>query len=763
MIIYKPVSHVLLMAHLGVGVFFAQAPSAISISPSSGSNSSSTFTIAVRDPNGASDVDVINLLVNNSLNGASSCYVAFVRASNLVVLVNDSGDANGVPAGTIVIGNPGQSASNSQCTIYSSGSSVVSSNGVLTLNLNISFTSSFGGHKVSYVAVRDYAGGNSGWQRLGVWGVLPLPTSLPRPLLVTPDRGLGAGPVPMAFTSRYSSSTSQGVSVVVGEQLDGNTSCYFGYNAPGNYLILWNAGTWLVLTPGGTGSVESAHCKIYAQGSFWTTNGLDSTLTLNIEFKSPLSGNSIVWLSASDSTGSSAWHTQGTWNGAQNSSKVEINISAMPIDQYQTPGSGALIAGCSSAQTVRQCVQKLFQISPNNPNSYRSQGVTGVRFFFTLANGYYSDPFLEPSGSVKPSWQQNMNLFFADLRSYGITSITPTPVFDTWSGPGQGLPGNRMQQRVVWSCGAWRTLYFVPWLPYGLDTEEQYPDRSCAAANRSYYDAAHTPSDIFWGWGRFFNLMNTVMSLAQSNRLDLPSLDYFQEAGMGEFTVHARFIYDSDANSVSTDVLGELRTLMANNGYAPRRVIPSANIPPSPTPASANCASYYGESALLLNLTAILTAVAGPWAEHGVPAYHDANGLQCWSPGDPTPPAYGPLISLPVWHSASTSTDMHAQKIYPTDFEPEIYSQNFHSSIWAFLAYRGLTSNNVVFGEANPVSCGGFSSSSAAAMINGYKASTLFSNAAGRVFMRPWHRTEVDFACVPSPNVLNPPYNPNAL
>lgn len=181
---------------------------------------------------------------------------------------------------------------------------------------------------------------------------------------------------------------------------------------------------------------------------------------------------------------------------------TEINLSAVPIDMYYSlngSGSTPIVDGCPTSITVRQCFQQLLSTGTDN---WRGQGVTGVRFFFTLAGGYYSTPF-DPAGNVQTAWTQNLYQFLADLRSYGIQRVTPTPVFDTWSGP-----PSLLQTRTLSACfdmygNPTQTvaLSFVPWLPYGLELQTNgayYPDRSCG--NQTYSAGAQTPSDIFWGW-----------------------------------------------------------------------------------------------------------------------------------------------------------------------------------------------------------------------------------------------------------------------
>jgi len=234
---------------------------------------------------------------------------------------------------------------------------------------------------------------------------------------------------------------------------------------------------------------------------------------------------------------------------------------------------------------------------------------------------------------------------------------------------------------------------------------------------------------------------------------------------MADFTVTARFIYDfyPPGAGTSVDVLTELRNRMTSNGFSAGRIAPSANGPAKPTPASANCTNWYGDSALLETLTPQTAAIAGPWSKFGVPPFHSEfdYSLKCYNPA--TDPAEDETMpSIPVWHSQPTFTDMHSQKMYATDADTTTFSNSFHSLLWTFLVNRGLSGNDVVFGETNPVNCDGWTSTAAAAMITGYKSSTLYANAGARVTMRPWHRTETGSACVSSPHVINPPFNPFA-
>jgi len=370
-----------------------------------------------------------------------------------------------------------------------------------------------------------------------------------------------------------------------------------------------------------------------------------------------------------------------------------------------------------------------------------------------------------------PRGDDNFYWFLRDLKSYGIQRVTPTPVFDDWSGPGS-MKQCRPNAEACQPGG--NGLYFLPWLPYGLDPFQQnFPDRR--NGNRSYFDSAQTPSDIFWGWDRFLNLMNRVLAKAAAAGLEVKALDYFQESNMA-FTVQARIIYDNYRN---VDVLQELRSRMSNNGFDPGRVAPSANIPPSPTPASADCLSWYGDSAMLLTLSELMVAIAGQGSAKGIgdPPGHPENGLVCYQAGDPVPE----MVTIPKSHGLPTFIDIHTQKTFGAATDTATWAKNFYGDVWSFLGNWVMAGSYVVFGETNPVEqplagepCRSewiqWTAEQAQAMLfgmpgadNGYKNSTLFTYHAADVVMRPWHRTEyVHSYCVPSPNVINPPYNPFA-
>lgn len=137
----------------------------VSVTPASGSGANQSFSFVYADPKGYATIVSASVNINASLVAASACYLYYVRASNALYLANDAGTAWLTPV------TPGQSGTlqNSQCSVSSAASSVTTNGNNLTLNLSITFQSSFKGAKNIYMELYD--GQDSGFQQKGAWTV----------------------------------------------------------------------------------------------------------------------------------------------------------------------------------------------------------------------------------------------------------------------------------------------------------------------------------------------------------------------------------------------------------------------------------------------------------------------------------------------------------------------------------------------------------------------------------------------------------------
>jgi len=295
-------------------------PVAAGGTPASGSGGAQSFTFQFSDPSGYQNLGVVNVLMNNFLDGRHACYLAYVVASTTLVLVDDAGDAGGPYAGSVALGSTG-TIQNSQCTVGLT--SAVGSGATLTLVLNIAFTPGFGGNRITYVAARDQGAGNSNWQPLGVWQV-PY-TGGQIGVTVTPARVAATSGTSQQLTFTFTDSKGTGDfgvgNVLINNFIDGRQACFLAYVASSNTLILVDdagdaggpyAGT--IVLNGGSGAIQNSQCLVSGAGSTVAPSAGTIAVTLNLTFKGAFAGNRVLYAAGRDSAGgnNTDWQSVGT-------------------------------------------------------------------------------------------------------------------------------------------------------------------------------------------------------------------------------------------------------------------------------------------------------------------------------------------------------------------------------------------------------------------------------------------------------------------
>jgi hypothetical protein len=295
-----------------------------SVSPGSGNTSTQTFTFTFTDPNGFSDLSVLDVLINNYLDGISACYFALAPAnssSGYLYLLDDGG------LGTYVSGSPmflpsSNSLTNSQCTLNGAGSSISGSGNTLTLTLSITFKAAFAGNRIFYMAARSNTQ-NSGWQALGTWDVPGSSPTGPAVSGMTPGRSTTMGQTyTFAFTDTNGYTDLNVLDILTNSFLDGISACYVAYVLTGpttGYVYLvddygaggYAAGSPMLLSAGGT--LQNSQCTINTAGSSASASGNNLNLNLAITFKAAFAGNQVFYLAARNATtGNSGWQPAGS-------------------------------------------------------------------------------------------------------------------------------------------------------------------------------------------------------------------------------------------------------------------------------------------------------------------------------------------------------------------------------------------------------------------------------------------------------------------
>jgi len=291
-------------------------PQPAGVIPAAGAGTTETLSFTFVDPRGSNDLGVVNILINNFLDGRAACYLAYSQPLNVLYLVNDAG--NGLLNGVVLNGTG--SVSNSQCGINGASSSATAIGNALILSINFTFSTAFAGNKVMYLASRDVANNNSGWVPSGVWQV-PGGVSNITTAVVGMDPAAGESD-DHAFTFTFTDAKGYldigVVNVLVNDYLNGGQACYIAYSQPSNAVYLVNdAGTALSagLVLNGAGSVSNSQCTIIGAGSSATGSGNALILTLNITFGSGFAGNRIFYLAVRDVNegNNTGWQSQGAW------------------------------------------------------------------------------------------------------------------------------------------------------------------------------------------------------------------------------------------------------------------------------------------------------------------------------------------------------------------------------------------------------------------------------------------------------------------
>jgi hypothetical protein len=285
-------------------------PSAVSVTPGSGTGISQNFAFAFSDPAGYAAIVSTQIVINSSMSTSGACYLLYQRASNSLYLTNDAGSAWQNP---VTLGQSG-TLQNSQCAVNAATSSVSGTGATLTLNLAVTFQSAFAGARNVYMEVYDGAG-DSGWQQRGTWTVPA--DGPPTADSVSPNSGSGST---QTFVFQFSDpagyaaiSSSQ---ILISSVMSVADGCYLFYYRPNNAIYLTNdPGTaWQTpVTLGQSGTLENSQCSVNTVASSASGNGNTLTLSLSLTFKASFRGTRNIYMEVYDGAGDSGWQQRGSW------------------------------------------------------------------------------------------------------------------------------------------------------------------------------------------------------------------------------------------------------------------------------------------------------------------------------------------------------------------------------------------------------------------------------------------------------------------
>ena len=302
------------------------------VTPASGSGSDQVFAISVTDPQGASDIFSIWLLISPNAIGAGNCYLEYSQTNNYLRIANDAATLFTVP---VVPGSFGTSG-NSQCAVAASTSTMTASGNTLVVRASLAFKAPYSGTKNVYAMAQNKAGAYTGMKPFGTFDVTLSQNRAPTVVSLSPTSGSGASQV---FTLTYSDADGA-ADIAAGYLLfsttgSGANSCYAEYNKQVNIIRVSNDagnGFGLPVTPGGSGVASNSQCSISASGSSVTTAGSTIQVRLAITFKPGFTGSKNVWAFVYDLSGlNSGFQVLGAFNPTPDQrwrpAKVSIELS----------------------------------------------------------------------------------------------------------------------------------------------------------------------------------------------------------------------------------------------------------------------------------------------------------------------------------------------------------------------------------------------------------------------------------------------------
>ncbi len=288
-------------------------PSAVSVTPNTGSGTSQTFAFLYTDPNGAADIVSTQMDISATLVVSGACYFYYVRGTNAIYLASDTG----VWQGPLTIGAAG-TLTNSQCVINVGGSSASASGNNLTVEVALSFTAAYAGAKNIYMEVRN-ATVDAGWKNLGAWtanassGNSDTP---PSPVSVVPNNGNSSSQtIAFEFTDPNGAADIASTQIDINATLVVSNACYlyFVHSTNGFYLAS-DAGVWQgPLTLGSSGILQNSQCSVNTGASSVTISGDNLTLSLALTFTPAFAGSKNIYMEAENATLTSGWVKLGAW------------------------------------------------------------------------------------------------------------------------------------------------------------------------------------------------------------------------------------------------------------------------------------------------------------------------------------------------------------------------------------------------------------------------------------------------------------------
>jgi len=295
---------------------FAAPPTAVSVTPASGTGAAQTFSAVYTTPKGYADLQWVQMLfaVATDGGGQAFCFVHYDVPGNGFWLYGD----RGFFIGPVTPGTATNRLQNSLCALNTAGSTVTGSGSTLTVNPNVTFKQ--GGARNLYMRALNFGQADTGWVSKGTW----TPTAAGQGTLsVTPSSGAGST---QTFTATYpdppgfAGAAFGWVQFLVAAASDGGGQpfCFVHYDRGGNGLWMYSGDVGFFVgpvTPGtASNALNSSACSVNTAGAVVTNTGGNLVVSVPVTMKAPMSGAKKTFQRTLDTLNrDTGWQQTGTW------------------------------------------------------------------------------------------------------------------------------------------------------------------------------------------------------------------------------------------------------------------------------------------------------------------------------------------------------------------------------------------------------------------------------------------------------------------
>jgi len=265
------------------------------VTPASGSGSVQNFaaTYSATTANGYHDLRWVEMLIAAATNGGgqSFCFVHYDVVGNAFWLYGDGGFF----LGPVTPGAHSNLLQNSLCALDTSGSSVLGTGSVLTLNANLIFKA--GGARNVYLRGMNLAGVDTGWIQQGTWTVSAAALGT---MTVGPSSGSSSNGTQRTFTLTYPDPAGFAGApfgwvqflVAVASDGGGQPFCIVHYDRAGNGLWMYASDIGFFLGPVAPGAssnaLNSAACSVNTAGATVQNIAGNLVVTVPVTPKAPM-------------------------------------------------------------------------------------------------------------------------------------------------------------------------------------------------------------------------------------------------------------------------------------------------------------------------------------------------------------------------------------------------------------------------------------------------------------------------------------------